>query len=109
MTRFVLLAVLSLVSLPSLAECEKIDAVFENERASSVLSILATEAGLTLVNPELATGRVNATFEGEDAGKLLPVIAWDLGYEIRLQGRKAWLHPADGHASQTRATDRAGS
>jgi hypothetical protein len=72
--------------------CEKIDAVFENEKASNVLSVLATESGLTLVNPEIATSRINATFEGGSPSKLLPVIAWDLGFELRIQGKKAWLH-----------------
>lgn len=66
----------------STSACEKIDAVFEDEKASTVLSVLATEAGLTLVNSEVATTRINATFEGDNPAKLLPVIAWDLGFEL---------------------------
>ena len=84
----------------SVAACDKLDAVFENEHASKVLSVLATEAGLTLVNPELATGRLNATFEGENPSKLLPVIAWDLGFELQVQGRKVRLQRPDDAATK---------
>jgi hypothetical protein len=76
------------------AECNTLDAVFENERASSVLKILATEAGFELVNPELATGRFDATFEDEDPARLLALIARDQGFTLRVDGRRVWLEPA---------------
>ncbi len=91
MIRTLVFAALAAASLSAVG-CEKLDAAFENEKASTVLSILATEAGLSLVNPEIATSRINATFEGDNPAKLLPVIAWDLGFELRIQGQNAWLH-----------------
>lgn len=91
MFRLVLLAALAGVPLSSFASCDEFNAVFENENASAVLSVLATESGLKLVNPERATGRINATFEDECPSKLLPVIALDLGFELRVRGRNAWL------------------
>jgi hypothetical protein len=91
MMRALVLSALAVASFSAVG-CDKLDAVFENERASTVLSILATQAGLTLVNPEFATSRINATFEGDNPGKLLPVIAWDLGFELRVQGKNARLH-----------------
>jgi hypothetical protein len=84
--------------------CDTLDATFENERAGTVLTILASEAGLTLVNPEIASSRMNATFEGDNPGKLLPVIAWDLGFELRIQGRNAWLHPSASVAQEGKGT-----
>lgn len=108
MIRFALLVAFSAASSASFAGCGTLDAVFENEHASSVLAVLATEAGLTLVNPELARGRIDATFESEDPGKLLPILAWDLGFELHLRGRKAWLHEAAPVASQAHETTDAG-
>ena len=107
MIRRVLAVTVALFSSATFA-CDKVDAVFENEHASNVLSVLATEADLKLVNPELATSRINATFEGENASKLLRVLAWDLGFELRVQGSKAWLHQVSATSSEAQAATEAG-
>ena len=79
--------------------CDTLQAKFENEKASTVLSVLATEAGLTLKNPQLADGVIDATFENEEAHRLLRVLAWDRGFELKVRGAEAWLVPAQREAT----------
>lgn len=83
-------ALLSLCFTAS-ADCTKIDAVFEDTSAGKVLSVLASEAGYALQNPELATARMNAVFENEDPARLLAKVAWAEGFELRIRGSELWL------------------
>jgi hypothetical protein len=91
------LAALGALALSSAAgaECNTLQATFENEGTRVVLTTIAGEAGLRIANPEVITGKLDAVFEDEPPAQLFPRFAWLLGYELRIRGDEVWLHPAD--------------
>ena len=76
---------------PVSAQCNKIDAKFENMTVGTMLSLIAEEVGLKLMNPELAPGVANTSFKEEAPIALLAKVAWSEGFELRVKGNEVWL------------------
>lgn len=75
------------------AECDTMNARFENESTRVVLTTIAGEAGWRIANPEVITGTLNAELQDFEPARLFPKLAASLGYQVRFQGDRVWLEP----------------